>query len=92
MKEKSSVSFVSHLVNYYLHDNRSVKVDERHSWDELEDIHELVEEIKSINPGRYHVRRRGRGPRKMHESYNREYRCSIPLDKAAYVAVYIETR
>ena len=28
-------------------------------------------------------------PRVHHESYANEYQCYLPLDKAAYVAVYI---
>jgi len=45
-----------------------------------------------MTPGTYHVRKRGRGPRRMHENFKRQYQCSIPLDKAAYIAVYIEKR
>lgn len=82
----------AHLVDDCLQTQKSVKIAERPSWDKVEDIHEIVKELKAITPGIYHVRKRGRGPRKMHENYKRQYQCSIPLDKAAYIAVYIEKR
>ena len=69
--------------------NRSIKIDDRSIYDNVEDIHELVKEIKTINPGNYHIRRRGRGPRKIHERYSGEYRSYLPLGKSDYVAVYI---
>jgi len=69
----------------------SVFMDHRHLWDELDDVREIIAELKKMFPnGRFSVRRRGRGIRKVHERYPREYQSYLPLDKANYVAVYIE--
>ena len=69
----------------------SVFMDHRHLWDELDDVREIIAELKKMFPNkRFSVRRRGRGIRKVHESYPREYQSYLPLDKANYVAVYIE--
>jgi hypothetical protein len=91
-EQQINTILTAHLVDDCLQTQKSVKIAERPSWDEVEDIHEIVKELKAITPGTYHVRKRGRGPRKMHENYKRQYQCSIPLDKAAYIAVYIEKR
>ena len=91
-EQQVNTILTAHLVDDCLQTQKSVKIAERPSWDEVEDIHKIVKELKAITPGAYHVRKRGRGPRKMHENYKRQYQCSIPLDKAAYIAVYIEKR
>ena len=90
--DRVNILLTAHLVDDCLQTQKSIKVTERPSWDELEDIHEIIKEVKAITPGTYHVRKRGRGPRGMHENFKRQYQCSIPLDKAAYIAVYIEKR
>ena len=68
----------------------SIKIDERQSWDELDDVREIVTRMNKLNPkANYSICRRGRGPRSYWETYRGEYQCYLPLDKAAYVAVYI---
>ena len=69
--------------------DRSVFVDHRHLWDELDDVRDLVKEMKELTGKRYHIRRRGRGIRKCWN--DRGYRLTLPLDKSNYMAVYIES-
>ena len=69
--------------------DRSVFVDHRHLWDELDDVRDLVKEMKELTGKRYHIRRRGRGIRKCWN--DRSYRLTLPLDKSNYMAVYIES-
>ena len=64
----------------------SVFVDHRHLWDELDDVRDLVKEMKKLTGKRYHIRRRGRGIRKC---WGECYRSYLPLDKSNYMAVYI---
>ena len=66
--------------------DRSVFVDHRHLWDELDDVRDLVKEMKELTGKRYHIRRRGRGIRKC---WGECYRSYLPLDKSNYMAVYI---
>ena len=68
----------------------SVKIDERLACDDLDDVREIVARMNKLNPNaNYSIRRRGRGPRSYWETYRGEYQCYLPLDKSAYVAVYI---
>ena len=79
-----AVKFTERLVR-----DRSVFVDHRHLWDELDDVKNLVKEMKELTGKRYHIRRRGRGIRKCWN--DRSYRLTLPLDKSNYMAVYIES-
>ena len=71
----------------------TVHMDHRHVWDELDDIQEIVAEVRKMIPDeRFCVWRRGRGIRKVHETYKGQYHSSLPLELANYVSVYILRR
>ena len=71
----------------------SIKLGDAEIFDELDDVREIVKHLRRLNSNaNYSISRRGRGPRVHHESYANEYQCYLPLDKAAYVAVYIVER
>ena len=58
--------------------------------DPLRDVENLLSVMRWLNPSaKYGFRRRGRGPRKVHENHSREYQCHLPLDKSTHCAVYI---
>ena len=72
---------------------KSIFIDHRHIWDELEDVQEIASKIRQKYPQyAVSVRRRGRGTRKTEESYKGEYKSYIPIDKSNYVAAYIQLR
>jgi len=71
----------------------SIKLGDTDVFDDLSDVQQLVKYLRRLNPNvNYSISRRGRGPRVHHESFLNEYQCFLPLDKAAYVAVYIVER
>jgi len=71
----------------------SIKLGDTEIFDDLDDVQRIVKHLRRLNSNaNYSISRRGRGPRVHHESRPNEYQCYLPLDKAAYVAVYIVER